>query len=66
MKKLRLELDKLCVESFAAGNAAQGGTVNGHEYVAVTEPIATAPDTGDASCRDSCYFNTCYPGCWTE
>lgn len=65
MKKLRLELDALRVESFGTGAGAAGGTVNGHEF-GTTEPVII-DTTGDTSRIDSCYFNTCYEGCdWTD
>lgn len=69
MKKLRLEVDALRVESFGTGAASAGGTVNGHlDGIAPgTGPIViiTDPDT-DPSRVDSCYYNTCYHGCdWT-
>jgi hypothetical protein len=73
MRKLRLELDALCVESFGTGSASAGGTVNAHiadtAIAPVTNPtgpvIVTDPAT-DTSRVDSCYFNTCYHTCdWT-
>ena len=68
MKKLRLEVDALRVESFGTGTAAAGGTVNAHidQIAPATGPvIITDPDT-DPSRVDSCYFNTCYDTCdWT-
>lgn len=68
MKKLRLELDALRVESFGTGTASGRGTVNAHGGIAPeTGPvvIVTDPDL-DTSRRDSCYFNTCYDTCdWT-
>jgi hypothetical protein len=66
MKKLRLNIESLRVESFGTGSAAAGGTVVGHFDQAVTLPI---DDTigGDRSRIDSCYFNTCYDTCdWTD
>jgi hypothetical protein len=69
MKKLRLDVDALRVESFGTGTASGSGTVNAH--VAGIAPgtgpvILTDPDT-DPSRVDSCYFNTCYHGCdWTD
>jgi hypothetical protein len=64
MKKLRLNVDSLRVESFGTGAAAAGGTVVGHFNATV--PI---DDTSghDQSRIDSCYFNTCYDTCdWTD
>lgn len=66
MKKLRLEVDALRVESFGTGAASAGGTVNAHfDRIAHTDPIGTDPEP-DRSRIDSCYFNTCYDTCdWT-
>jgi hypothetical protein len=62
MKKLRLEVDALRVESFGTGAASAGGTVVAH-YGPV---VITDPET-DRSRIDSCYFNTCYETCdWTQ
>jgi hypothetical protein len=63
MKKLRLEIDALRVESFGTGTASEGGTVNAHfdRIAPVTQPV-TDPDL-DTSRVDSCYFNTCYDTC---
>ncbi|HEU4456547.1 MAG TPA: hypothetical protein VFR81_25995 [Longimicrobium sp.] len=67
MKKLRLELDALVVESFrtTADGAGDPGTVRAHgdavligeeaEEVAITTP----PRTNDPSC-----FETCKLSCW--
>ena len=69
MKKLRLEVDALRVESFGTGAASEGGTVNAHldRIAPGTGPvIITDPDT-DTSRVDSCYFNTCYDTCdWNQ
>lgn len=69
MKKLRLEVDALRVESFGTGTASRGGTVNGHfdRIAPVTGPVVPTDDPDvDTSRRDSCYFNTCYDTCdWT-
>lgn len=72
MKKLRLDLDRLHVDSFGTGAASGGGTVNGHvdEFANIaggnSPIIVTDPET-DPSRRDSCYFNTCYETCdWTQ
>lgn len=59
MKKLRLEVDALRVESFGTGTESRGGTVNAH--FAPIAPV-TDPDL-DTSRIDSCYFNTCYDTC---
>lgn len=69
MKKLRLHLDALHVESFGTGAASAGGTVNAHAHAIAPETgpvVVTDPDT-DTSRIDSCYFNTCYHTCdWTQ
>lgn len=66
MRKLRLEIDALRVESFGTGAASAGGTVNAHfdRIAPATDPIVivTDPET-DRSRVDSCYFNTCYDTC---
>lgn len=70
MKKLRLEIDALRVESFGTGAASSGGTVNAHAAGIATDTgpiivIITDPDT-DSSRVGSCYYNTCYHTCdWT-
>jgi hypothetical protein len=65
MKKLRLNVENLKVESFGTGAAAAGGTVVGH-FQNVTAPIDDTSG-GDRSRIDSCYFNTCYDSCdWTD
>lgn len=62
MKKLRLEIDALRVESFGTGAASGGGTVNAH-----FDQIAPATDLDDTSRVDSCYFDTCYDTCdWDQ
>ncbi len=66
MKKLRLDVDALRVESFGTGAASGGGTVNAHLAPGTGPVIVTDPET-DRSRVDSCYFNTCYAGCdWTD
>ena len=68
MKKLRLELDALRVESFGTGAASGRGTVNAHVdgIAPVTGPVVVTDPDLDTSRRDSCYFNTCYDTCdWT-
>lgn len=62
MKKLRLEVDALRVESFDAGTASAGGTVNGH-FDNVAGPVIVTDPATDRSRIDSCYFNTCYDTC---
>ena len=69
MKKLRLDLSSLRVESFGTGAGLAGGTVNGHiaEIAAGTGPILVTDPETDRSRVDSCYFNTCYETCdWTQ
>ncbi len=66
MKKLRLQVDALRVESFGTGTAAVGGTVNAHFDRAGGPVLLTDAET-DPSRVDSCYYNTCYNGCdWTD
>lgn len=72
MRKLRLELDELVVESFApAGSAAERGTVRGHVslYWEDCLPSDTCQGAGwpceytQQSCNGTCYVHTCQPGC---
>ena len=72
MRKLRLKLDELAVESFApAGLAAERGTVRGHVslYWEDCLPSETCPGAGwpceetQQSCDGTCYVHTCQPGC---
>lgn len=68
MKKLRLNLDGLHVDSFGTGAGSGSGTVNGHvaDAFGTTVVIVTDPET-DQSRVNSCYFNTCYDTCdWTQ
>jgi hypothetical protein len=63
MKKLRLDLDRLNVQSFATGAGSAGGTVNAHfggDVLQLSGPTTLAPDTSKI---DSCYYNTCYNTC---
>lgn len=62
MKKLRLEIDALRVESFGTGTGSAGGTVNGY-FDAVAGPVIVTDPAVDRSRVDSCYFNTCYDTC---
>ncbi|HYW14135.1 MAG TPA: hypothetical protein VE871_19375 [Longimicrobium sp.] len=67
MKKLRLEVDALRVESFGTGTASVGGTVNAHFDRIATGPKPITDPHLDTSRVDSCYYNTCYHGCdWTD
>ncbi len=62
MKKLRLEMDELRVESFATDAAAgEAGTVHGHSY-----PNACLPPSGsDEPFVDTCGYATCAGDtCW--
>jgi len=72
MRKLRLDLDELAVESFApADSATARGTVRGlaslyWEDCSPSETCAGAGwpcDPTDQSCGGSCYEATCAPGC---
>ncbi|HYW14134.1 MAG TPA: hypothetical protein VE871_19370 [Longimicrobium sp.] len=62
MKKLRMEIDALRVESFGTGTGSAGGTVNGH-FDNVADPVIVTDPATDRSRIDSCYFNTCYETC---
>jgi hypothetical protein len=74
MKKLRLELDELAVESFATGEdeMATRGTVAGHISTRCTGGAMTCDDgntcvpAGDTCANDTCYISCmgscpCYP-----
>ena len=73
MRKLRLELDALIVESFAPADGTGGrGTVHGHvslywedcQYVSETCDGAGWPcGPTEQSCGGTCYEYTCHPGC---
>ncbi|HEX5869897.1 MAG TPA: hypothetical protein VFY65_05770 [Longimicrobium sp.] len=68
MKKLRLDVDALRVESFGTGTVSAGGTVNAHigGIAPETGPVIITDPVTDRSRVDSCYFNTCYETCdWT-
>ena len=59
MKKLRLDLDHLAVESFrTAGGAVERGTVAGHE---ATPTCTLQPSFGDTAC-DLTWHCTNVPG----
>ena len=78
MKKLKLDLDNLQVESFATSSRADGiATVHGHQDLLnpfagnVEQPGGLEPVDGgsdsDASCWASCPTDgcgTCYKTCW--
>ena len=65
MKKLKLEIDTLRVESFAT-DAAQGarGTVRGNEVAGALQPATTPTIQTDPSYEQTCIFYTC-GGCTT-
>jgi hypothetical protein len=72
MRKMRLQLDALVVESFAPAGLPQGrGTVHGHAslywedcYDSETCAGAGQPcDPTDQSCGGTCYEYSCHPGC---
>ena len=63
MKKMKLEIDSLRVESFSADAAARGarGTVRGNDL----SGTVIVADPSDRSFIDTCWINTC-AGCGTE
>lgn len=71
MRKIRLEIDALHVESFVpAEQAVARGTVRGMAslYWEDCSPSETCPgaypcDPSQQSCGGTCYENTCHPGC---
>lgn len=72
MRKMRLQLDALVVESFpTAGMSQARGTVRGHAslywedcYESETCDGAGWPcEATDQSCGGTCYEYTCHPGC---
>ena len=72
MRKLRLELDSLAVESFApAEPPGRRGTVHGHVslYWEDCDLSQTCQGAGypcnptDQSCAGTCFDYTCHPGC---
>ena len=68
MRKLRLEIDALRVESFdTSAPAAGAGTVRAHADAVVGDFEAiTTPQTQQASCIDTCKlscFGTCLASC---
>jgi hypothetical protein len=72
MRKIRLELEALSVESFApAETPGARGTVHGHaslywEDCALSETCQGAGwpcGPSEQSCGGSCYEYTCHPGC---
>jgi hypothetical protein len=67
MKKMKLELDALCVESFATATAdAKRGTVRGNDVAAATDPVLVGSDwCTDQSYQETCIFYTC-GGCTTQ
>jgi hypothetical protein len=72
MRKVRLELDTLVVETFAPAEArTERGTVRGHAslywedcYQTETcDPAVYPCGPSQQSCAGTCYENTCAPGC---
>ncbi|HSU17730.1 hypothetical protein [Longimicrobium sp.] len=72
MRKLRLDLDALVIESFAPADSPPArGTVRGHVslYWEDCSPSETCAGAGypcehtDQSCGGTCYEATCAPGC---
>lgn len=64
-RKLRLDLDQLAVESFAAGAAAGTGTVHAHRPFPPQEPASDGYGecyTYAVSCNGSCA--SCVNSCW--
>lgn len=60
MRKLRLEVEALEVESFEAGDDGQGGTVLGHSWESCGGCGGATPNcTGD----DPTCFSNCYTNC---
>lgn len=75
MRKIKLELERLSVESFVPSDAPTGGgTVHAHSWgtcvVPCPEPEVTGPSCGDVSCAAtcgqaaSCGYDPC--GTWWE
>jgi hypothetical protein len=64
MKKLKLDLEDLSVESFATTPEprAEGGTVFGQQCTCYTQCTCPGCPTCDASCNGSC-VNTCAASC---
>lgn len=69
MRKLRLDVQALRVETFGTGSALGGGTVNAHfdqQIAPGTGPVLLTDPETDPSRVDSCYRNTCFDTCnWT-
>ena len=71
MRKVRLELDSLAVESFVPDEARKGrGTVRAYVslYWEDCSPSDTCPgawpcDPTDQSCAGSCFQYSCHPTC---
>jgi hypothetical protein len=64
MRKLKLDLEDLAVESFATTPEAHrvGGTVFGQQCTCYTQCTCPGCPTCDASCNGSC-INTCAASC---
>jgi hypothetical protein len=65
MRKLTLDLDTLCVESFAAAEDAQPlrGTVDAHSYVSKEYGPCSEPASDYCQPTDF-HWNTCGVSCW--
>lgn len=61
MRKLKLELDELAVESFeTAGRGGRTGTVQGHSETDPTQvPTCTRPWESQLSCPGTCVDESC-------
>ena len=61
MKKLKLGLDDLRVESFTVGpeHAGRAGTVKGHESGVHTECFTHCL----TACEQTCWVSDCFSGC---
>jgi len=63
MKKLRLDVHALRVETFGTGSASAGGTVVAHFDQIARGPVIFTDAETDPSRVDSCYRNTCWDAC---
>jgi hypothetical protein len=66
MKKLRLELDRLAVESFATGEKTiSSGTVRGF-VTTTTQPVGDTQESCDATCGgNATIYITCGVSCYS-
>lgn len=61
MRKIRLKIDELAVESFRTSKEEAGaGTVNGHAFTLVAE---TCPNISRGTCFRSCAMTNGYQYC---